>query len=94
MIFSGRMQQQRLNFADEVNARRPGQVVWTEIGRGLSVDNATDDISPGFCEVVEHLTQRAPGLFKYRLLTEFGRKLNAKAGWVAARCQAGWWTHH
>jgi diaminopimelate decarboxylase len=73
--------------ADEINATRPGQVSSIDIGGGLSVDYDSDKSRPTFEEFGQLLRNRVPGLFKYRIITEFGRKIIAKAGWVATRVE-------
>lgn len=80
-----------LELADEVNEAVGGdapQVTAIDIGGGLSVDYDGDSEQPTFAEYAAALREAVPALFeRYRVVTEFGRKLAAKAGWVAARVQ-------
>ncbi|WP_030899696.1 diaminopimelate decarboxylase, partial [Streptomyces sp. NRRL S-474] len=76
-----------VEFAEEVNrhlGRR--QVVGIDIGGGLPVNFASDEVSPGFDEYVRHLREHAPALFsgRYEIITEFGRSILAKNGFTAA----------
>lgn len=76
-----------VGLADEINLLRPGQVTCIDIGGGLSVDYDSDVSSPPFAEYSAELRKRVPNLFRYKILTEFGRVLIAKAGWAAAHVQ-------
>jgi diaminopimelate decarboxylase len=78
-----------VELADEVNAGRPGAVTSIDIGGGLSVDYDGDGEEPSFAEYAAALRAAVPALFdgRYRVLTEFGRKVAAKAAFVAARVQ-------
>ncbi|MBB5939415.1 diaminopimelate decarboxylase [Streptomyces zagrosensis] len=76
-----------VDFADEVNAalgRR--QVVGIDIGGGMPVNFASDETSPTYEAYVARLQKYAPGLFTgaYQVVTEFGRSLLAKNGFMAA----------
>ena len=78
---------QAVEFADEVNehlGRR--QVVGIDIGGGLPVNFADDEVRPGFDTYVAHLREHAPALFtgRYEIITEFGRSVLAKNGFMAA----------
>ncbi|MDI5962516.1 diaminopimelate decarboxylase [Streptomyces sp. SL54] len=73
--------------AEEINAfvgRR--QITSLDIGGGLPVNFADDDVTPSFDGYVEALTAAVPGLLsgRYSLVTEFGRSLLAKNGFVAS----------
>ncbi|TMR23897.1 diaminopimelate decarboxylase [Nonomuraea zeae] len=73
--------------AEEINAtlgRR--QITSIDIGGGLPVNFAGDDVRPTFTEYVSALRSAVPGLFdgRYALVTEFGRSLLAKNGFIAA----------
>ncbi|MFE0463104.1 diaminopimelate decarboxylase [Kitasatospora sp. NPDC058965] len=61
------------------------QVVGLDIGGGLPVNFAGDEVSPGYPEYVERLRAHAPELFsgEFRLVTEFGRSVLAKNGFTA-----------
>jgi diaminopimelate decarboxylase len=81
-----------VELADEINATvgggSPRRVTSIDIGGGLSVDYDGDESGPTFEEYGAALRAAVPRLFeRYRVVTEFGRKLAAKAGWVAARVQ-------
>ena len=74
-------------FADEVNARAGYQQIHTlDIGGGLPVDFETDEPISRFDEYVAALSAGAPRLFSgdYQLVTEFGRSILAKHGFIAA----------
>ncbi|MEE1939886.1 diaminopimelate decarboxylase [Streptomyces sp. TRM 70361] len=74
-------------FADEVN-RRLGrrQVTGIDIGGGLPVNFADDEVRPGFGDYAAALRAHAPALFEgeYEIVTEFGRSVLAKNGFTAA----------
>ncbi|MEV5433696.1 diaminopimelate decarboxylase [Streptomyces sp. NPDC052701] len=74
-------------FADEVNGtlgRR--QVTGIDIGGGLPVNFAGEEVTPGFDAYAASLRAHAPGLFSggYEIVTEFGRAILAKNGFTAA----------
>ncbi|MFC5148110.1 diaminopimelate decarboxylase [Streptomyces aureoversilis] len=76
--------------AEEINrtvGRR--QVTTLDIGGGLPVNFASDDVTPTFRAYARLLAAAAPGLFdgRYGLVTEFGRSLLAKSGMVVARVE-------
>lgn len=78
------------DLAEEINAavgRR--QVDTLDIGGGLPVNAASDEVTPAFADYARLLRRTAPGLFSggYGLVTEFGRSLLAKAGLVLARVE-------
>ncbi|MFD8596386.1 diaminopimelate decarboxylase [Kitasatospora sp. NPDC059646] len=62
------------------------QVAGIDLGGGLPVNFADDRITPGFDTYVGELRRHAPALFDggYRLVTEFGRSVLAKAGFTAS----------
>ncbi|AZQ71922.1 diaminopimelate decarboxylase [Streptomyces luteoverticillatus] len=76
--------------AEEVNehvgARRVRSV---DIGGGLPVNFASDDVTPTHATYARLLAEAVPGLFdgRYGLVTEFGRSLLAKSGMVLARVE-------
>ncbi|MFJ8437766.1 type III PLP-dependent enzyme domain-containing protein [Kitasatospora griseola] len=79
-----------VDFAERVNrelGRR--QVTGIDLGGGLPVNFADDRITPGWDAYVEQLRRHAPALFggDYRLVTEFGRSVLAKAGFLASRIE-------
>lgn len=73
--------------ADEINERIGAPQIGTiDIGGGLSVDFQSDDVEVGFQEYADALRAGVPRLFSgdYRIVTEFGRSVLAKAGFFAA----------
>ncbi|KRV48425.1 diaminopimelate decarboxylase [Wenjunlia vitaminophila] len=75
------------DLAERINAelgRR--QVTSLDIGGGLPVNFADDEVTPTFAEYVQHLRRAVPGLFTgaYALVTEFGRALLAKNGFLVS----------
>jgi len=78
-----------VELAEEINSRREGQVSVLDIGGGLSVDYDSDFLGITFDEYADLLRAAAPELFSGRfvIMTELGRKLNAKAGWFAAQVE-------
>jgi diaminopimelate decarboxylase len=79
-----------VSFAEEINARagrRQVQVI--DIGGGLPVNFESDEVNPTFNEYAQFLRAGVPQLFsgQYRVITEFGRALLAKNGFLAARVE-------
>ncbi|MFF7727137.1 diaminopimelate decarboxylase [Streptomyces sp. NPDC008001] len=78
---------QAVAFADEVNAAvRRRQVTGIDIGGGLPVNFTDDRTAPAFDTYVGQLRAHAPSLFSggYEIVTEFGRSVLAKNGFIAA----------
>ncbi|MGO3734894.1 MAG: diaminopimelate decarboxylase [Canibacter sp.] len=76
-----------VKFADEVNARAGfAQIKTLDIGGGLPVDFETDTPISAFRDYVAMLSEGAPRLFSgdYDIVTEFGRSILAKHGFIAA----------
>ncbi|GAA4689194.1 diaminopimelate decarboxylase [Streptomyces chumphonensis] len=76
--------------AEEVNATAGRRQVRTvNLGGGLPVNFGSDRTDPTFADYARLLRDRVPGLFdgRYRLVTEFGRSLLAKAGTTVARVE-------
>ncbi|MEU4210303.1 diaminopimelate decarboxylase [Streptomyces sp. NPDC026206] len=80
--------------AEEVNrahrATGGGQRIDTiDIGGGLPVNFASDDVAPTHRDYARLLSATVPGLFDggYGLVTEFGRSLLAKSGTILARVE-------
>ncbi|MDT0346847.1 type III PLP-dependent enzyme domain-containing protein [Streptomyces litchfieldiae] len=76
--------------AEEINeAAGRRQIDTLDIGGGLPVDFTSDDNGPPFREYARLLRETVPGLFdgRYGLVTEFGRSLLAKAGFILARVE-------
>jgi diaminopimelate decarboxylase len=74
----------------EVNAttgRR--QVTTVDIGGGLPVNFASDEITPTYAAYAAILRAAVPALFsgEFRVITEFGRSLLAKNGFIIARVE-------
>ncbi|KJE96025.1 diaminopimelate decarboxylase [Capsaspora owczarzaki ATCC 30864] len=65
------------------------QITLIDIGGGMSVNFSSEEITPTFAELSETLQQAAPELFsgEYRVFTEFGRSIVAKAGFYASRLE-------
>jgi len=83
-----------VDLANEINQHPdisdPQQVRYIDIGGGLSVDYDKDDPRPTFTEYARSLKAALPELFdesKFIMFTEFGRKINASPGFVAARVE-------
>ncbi|GAA2054938.1 diaminopimelate decarboxylase [Catenulispora yoronensis] len=76
-------------FAQQVNALRPGQVEGVDIGGGLPVDFTGDEDTPTFADHVAVLRRAAPELFSgaFRVVTEYGRSILAKNGFIASRVE-------
>ncbi|MGC5341798.1 diaminopimelate decarboxylase [Streptomyces sp. DT171] len=73
--------------AEEINgALGARRITSLDIGGGLPVDFTDDADRPTFAEYVSVLRTAAPGLFdgRYALVTEFGRSLLAKNGFIGA----------
>lgn len=79
-----------VRFADEVNTRAGyAQIRTLDIGGGLPVDFETDNPVSAFGDYVAALEEGAPRLFSgdYELVTEFGRSILAKHGFIAAHVE-------
>ncbi|MFF8596281.1 diaminopimelate decarboxylase [Streptomyces sp. NPDC015220] len=73
--------------AEEINERvGHRQVTSLDLGGGLPVNFADDTVAPTYADYVAAVEAVEPGLLdgRYRLVTEFGRSLLAKNGFVAA----------
>ncbi|ROQ77662.1 diaminopimelate decarboxylase [Streptomyces sp. CEV 2-1] len=85
LIADGIAQTYRL--AEEINdLLGTRQVTGLDIGGGLPVNFADDSVRPTFAAYVAALREAVPGLFdgRYALITEFGRSLMAKNGFIGA----------
>ena len=76
--------------AEEINktvGRQQLEVI--DIGGGLTVNFASEAVTPSFDDYVYFLRDSVPALFsgKYRIVTEFGRSVMAKNGFIAARVE-------
>ena len=76
--------------AREINAlagRR--QVTTVDIGGGLPVNFESDTVSPTYDEYAAILRETVPDLFtgEFRVITEFGRSVMAKNGFILARVE-------
>ena len=79
-----------VDLAREINAavgRR--QVTTVDIGGGLPVNFASDAVTPTFAEYAAILRAAAPALFsgEFKVITEFGRSIMAKNGFIVARVE-------
>lgn len=65
------------------------RVTSLDIGGGLPVNFEDDRVTPSFAEYARVLRTKVPGLFDgtYELVTEFGRSIVAKHGFIAARVE-------
>ena len=74
---------------EEIASLRPGQIENFDIGGGLPVRYHPQDPEPAVSEYATMLRQHIPQLFdgRFRLITEFGRYVHAKAGWTASRVE-------
>nr|WP_202538028.1 diaminopimelate decarboxylase [Streptomyces sp. SID8350] len=76
--------------AEEINERSgTRRITSLDIGGGLPVNFTDDTTHPTYAAYVDALTAAAPGLFsgRYALVTEFGRSLLAKNGFIGARVE-------
>ena len=76
-----------VEFADEVNSRSGRQqVTGIDIGGGLPVDFDSDILESTFSAYVDELKKAVPNLLdgRYEIVTEFGRSILAKFGFIAA----------
>lgn len=76
--------------AEEINATLGRkQIVTLDIGGGLPVNFESDKVMPSFKDYVASLRTGVPGLFsgEFRVVTEFGRSVLAKAGFILARVE-------
>lgn len=74
----------------QVNREAGRQQIRTlNIGGGLPVNFKTEEISPTFADYAAVLRQHVPELFsgQFRVFTEFGRSIAAKAGFFLARVE-------
>jgi diaminopimelate decarboxylase len=65
------------------------QIATLDIGGGLPVNFDSDRVTPSFREYVASLKDGVPGLFsgEFKVITEFGRSVLAKAGIILARVE-------
>ncbi|MEU5835692.1 diaminopimelate decarboxylase [Streptomyces diacarni] len=73
--------------AERINRQAGRQQIDTlDIGGGLPVNFAGDEAEPSFAAYADLLRHTVPGLFdgRYTIVTEFGRSLLAKQGFIAA----------
>lgn len=79
-----------VGLAEEIEDAAGEQRIDTiDVGGGLSVNFDSDETTPTFADHERALRAAAPSLFsgKYRLATEFGRALTAKAGALLGRVE-------
>ncbi|KAI0566950.1 Pyridoxal-dependent decarboxylase [Gracilaria domingensis] len=70
--------------ADEVNDKFGNRVSSIDIGGGLSVNYSSDSAS-NFEKLASLLRDKCEGLFKYHIMSEFGRHMSAKTAFLAAQ---------
>jgi diaminopimelate decarboxylase len=65
------------------------QIVFFDLGGGFPVSYNFDDPIPSIDEYIKLARSNHPELFsgKYKLITEFGRYINANAAWAASRVE-------
>ncbi len=79
-----------LDVCDRIDAvRKSSPVRWVDIGGGLPTEYRPDPPKPSFEEYVRALRGEAAGLFgsQRRIVTEFGRALQAGVGFAVARVE-------
>jgi len=83
-----------VDIALEINERRGSQqITYIDIGGGLPVNFDSEaeytDAAPSFQHYADLLKGKCPELFsgKFKVFTEFGRKFNAKAGFIVSRVE-------
>ena len=86
----GRGLARTVELAQEINAaagRR--QIATVDIGGGLPVNFSSDEITPGFADYAAMLRDFVPALFTgdFRVVTELGRSVLAKNGFILARVE-------
>jgi diaminopimelate decarboxylase len=78
------------NLAREINQRLGRkQIATLDIGGGLPVNFESEAVTPSFGDYVAALRKEVPDLFagEFRVITEFGRSVLAKAGFILARVE-------
>ena len=76
--------------AKEINAAVGRQQVTTvDIGGGLPVNFESDEVSPSYAEYAAILRENVPALFsgEFKVITEFGRSIMAKNGFIVGRVE-------
>lgn len=79
-----------VNLAEEINDYVGyQQIQQLDIGGGLPVNFASEEVTPSFQEYADVLKNIVPELFsgKYRVKTEFGRAIVAKNGFILTRVE-------
>ena len=79
-----------VELAEEVNQKvGTPQITTINIGGGLTVNFDGDEIAPRFSDYADVLRERVPALFsgRYRVVTEFGRSVLAKNGFIASKVE-------
>lgn len=79
-----------VDLAKEINAKVGAQrVTLIDIGGGLPVNFDSEEIKPTFTDYAEILQREVPELFsgEFRVVTEFGRSIYAKNGFIASRIE-------
>lgn len=78
-----------VELAGAIEAATGRQIEVLDIGGGLPVSYDDDSAQPTFQDYADVLRVAVPGIFdgRFRLVTEFGRAVSAKAGWVASRVE-------
>jgi len=76
-----------LAFAREIEQHTGRSLEVMDIGGGLPVDMDSDAPDGRLEEYATRLFREVPQLARYRVVTEFGRFVSAKAGWAASRVE-------
>ena len=81
-----------VDLALEVNdALGRRQITAIDVGGGLSVNFASEEVTPTFAEYADLLRGCVPELFDpaagFTVVTEMGRSLNSKSGWFGSRVE-------
>jgi len=76
-----------MGLVKEIESNRAKKIELIDIGGGLPVSYENDDQNHNLTEYISLLKKNVPELFAYRLVTEFGRAISAKAGWAASRVE-------
>eukprot|EP01105_Mastigella_eilhardi_P009993 TRINITY_DN2340_c0_g1_i5.p3 TRINITY_DN2340_c0_g1~~TRINITY_DN2340_c0_g1_i5.p3 ORF type:complete len:438 (+),score=111.84 TRINITY_DN2340_c0_g1_i5:68-1315(+) len=71
--------------AADINRHCSGRRIHViDIGGGFPINTSSDEVKPDFSELVRRLHEQVPELFTYKLITEYGLSINAKAGAIVS----------
>lgn len=78
-----------VDLADEINETyQDERVKMIDIGGGLSTNYWGDEEVTSFEQLSVQILNHVPGLYRYKIITEFGRRIAAKTAFIAARVQS------